>query len=116
MFARPHLPQMTPDRDPLRLTGRRRGFRLQLGGPLGTLAGFAAGAVGLVLALAFSLVLFTVLLAAGVVFGGWFWWKTRALRKQLATAHASAHPPHEREVQGEAVIITPADAPSRDSR
>jgi threonine/homoserine/homoserine lactone efflux protein len=107
---------MTTDHDTLRLTGRHRGFRLPLGGPLGTLAGFAAGAVGLVLALAFSLVLFTVLLTAGAVFGGWFWWKTRELRKQFGTAHASVRPPLEREVQGEAVIIEPPDTPSRDAR
>ena len=37
----------------------------------------------LVAALAFSAVFFVLLLAAGLLFGIWFWWKSRALRQQM---------------------------------
>jgi hypothetical protein len=37
----------------------------------------------LVAGLFVSAVVFSVLLVAGVVAGGWFWWKTRDLRRQL---------------------------------
>lgn len=35
------------------------------------------------LILAFSAVFFVVALIAGTMIWGWFWWKTRALRKQM---------------------------------
>lgn len=35
------------------------------------------------LLLAFSAVFFVVALIAGGIIWGWFWWKTRALRKQM---------------------------------
>ncbi|MFO1415056.1 MAG: hypothetical protein U1F10_14350 [Burkholderiales bacterium] len=89
-----------------RLTGPRRGFRMTLGGPLGTVVGVVAGAVGLVAAFALSIVLFSVLLVAGVVFGGWFWWKTRDLRRALDAAAARRSSPLEREVQGEAIVVS----------
>lgn len=34
----------------------------------------------------FSFILFAVLAVVGVLVGGWFWWKTRALRRELAQA------------------------------
>jgi len=36
-----------------------------------------------VLILTFSAVFFVVALIAGAMIWGWFWWKTRALRKQM---------------------------------
>lgn len=93
-----------------RLTGPRRGFRLAWGGPLGTLGGVVAGAVGLVAAFALSIVLFAVLLVGGIAFGGWFWWKTRDLRRALAAASAQRSAPLEREVQGEAIVVTEEQA------
>lgn len=41
------------------------------------------GAVALTGALVLSLAFFVVILAALVVFGGYFWWKTRDLRRQV---------------------------------
>ncbi|MBP9712465.1 MAG: hypothetical protein KBD60_02085 [Sterolibacterium sp.] len=38
------------------------------------------------LGLMFSFILFAVLAVVGVLVGGWFWWKTRALRRELAQA------------------------------
>lgn len=52
-------------------------------GLLGRVLGVAVGAVVLVAALLFSVVIFAVLLAAGVIVGGYLWWRTRALRRQL---------------------------------
>lgn len=88
-----------------RLAGPRRGFRLSLGGPLG----IVVGAVGLVAAFALSIVMFAVLLVAGVAFGGWFWWKSRDLRRALDAAAKQRSAALEREVQGEAVVVTPVD-------
>lgn len=89
-----------------RLTGPRRGFRFAFGGPLATISGVVAGAVGLVAAFALSIVLFAVLLVAGAAFGGWFWWKTRDLRRALAAASARQGTTLEREVEGEAIVVT----------
>lgn len=50
---------------------------------LGRVLGVAVGAVVLVASLLFSVVIFAVLLAAGVIVGGYLWWRTRALRHQL---------------------------------
>jgi hypothetical protein len=50
---------------------------------LGKIAAVAAGVAVLGVAFLFSVVLLTVLLAVGIVGGGYIWWRTRALRKQL---------------------------------
>jgi len=89
-----------------RLTGPRRGFHFALGGPLGTIAGVVVGAVGLVAAFALSIVLFAVLLVAVVAFGGWFWWKTRDLRRALDAASRQHAATLEREVHGEAIVVS----------
>jgi hypothetical protein len=52
-------------------------------GPLGRALAIVAGGVVLLAGLFVSAVVFSVLLVVGIVAGGWFWWKTRALRKQL---------------------------------
>lgn len=52
-------------------------------GPIGRALAMIAGGVILVAGLFFSVVVFSVLLAVGLVAGGWFWWKTRALRAGL---------------------------------
>lgn len=53
---------------------------------LGKLLTFVLGAVLLVLAFMFSLVALAVAAVGGIILAGWLWWKTRAVRKQIATA------------------------------
>lgn len=52
-------------------------------GPLAKLAAFVLSVAFMVLAFMFSLVALAVLAVVGVALGGWLWWKTRALRKQM---------------------------------
>lgn len=53
-------------------------------GPLAKLAAFILSAAFMVLAFMFSLVALAVVAVIGVALGGWLWWKTRTLRKQMA--------------------------------
>ena len=48
-------------------------------------AAVIGGAILIVSALAISLIFFAVLIVVGVLFGGYLWWKTRELRKQIRT-------------------------------
>lgn len=50
---------------------------------LGKVATFVVGASVVVLALMFSLVAFAVVAVVGAIAGGWVWWNTRDLRKQM---------------------------------
>ena len=52
-------------------------------GPLAKLAAFVLSAAFMVLAFMFSLVALAVVAVVGVALGGWLWWKTRTLRKQM---------------------------------
>ena len=61
--------------------GRRAGQQPK--GILARVFGFAVGALVLVGAFVFSLVVFAELLGVGVIAGGYLWWKTRPLRRQL---------------------------------
>lgn len=108
---------MNQDPDHLRLSdARRRAYRFGFEPRTfaGRAVGFVLGAVTLVLAFAFSIVVFAILTAGAVVAGGWLWWKTRHVRKQLRTAQAGIRP-GEREVRGEAVVVR-EDAESDASR
>ncbi|MEZ5627457.1 MAG: hypothetical protein R3E34_08025 [Rhodocyclaceae bacterium] len=50
----------------------------------------SVAAIGLFgLALVFSVVVFAVVLTVGAAVWGWFWWKTRSLRKQMREAQAN---------------------------
>ena len=55
----------------------------QNAGPLSKILAAAAGLLLLGVALMFSLVFFVVLAVAGLLFWLYFWWKTRALRRQM---------------------------------
>ncbi|WP_310450024.1 hypothetical protein [Sulfuritalea sp.] len=62
-----------------------------------------AGVVLLVVGFMFSLVLLAVLAVlavAGLVGLGWFWWKTRALRKTMKQRPADGHV-----IEGEAIVV-----------
>ena len=63
----------------------RSNAKLGLGGPglPGKILTIVVGAALLVAALMVSLLMLAIVLAVGVVVGGYFWWKTRDLRKQM---------------------------------
>lgn len=60
-------------------------------GPLEKLLAFVLSAGVIVLAVMFSLAALAVVSIAGLVFAGWFWWKTRPLRQQLKETKAGAY-------------------------
>lgn len=60
-------------------------------GPLEKLLAFVLSAGLVVLAVMFSLAALAVIAVAGVIFAGWFWWKTRALRQQVKEASVNAY-------------------------
>ncbi len=62
---------------------RGRSGGLLNAGPFSKALAIVAGGMMLVAGLFVSAVVFSVLLVGGVVAGGWFWWKTRDIRKQL---------------------------------
>jgi len=86
-------------------------------GVLGKVVAFVAGAGLLVLAFVFSVVLLAALVSGGLVLFGYFWWKTRALRKRLRESPPGGHV-IEGEVVGDSNAIrdveTIADVESND--
>lgn len=58
-------------------------LRARAAGPIGRALAVLVGAVMLVSALFVSAIVFSVLLVVGAVAGGWFWWKTRGLRREI---------------------------------
>ena len=52
-------------------------------GPVAQVLTAILGVIVLAGALMFSLVFFAVIAVAGLILWGWFWWKTRALRRQI---------------------------------
>jgi len=67
-------------------------------GVLGKLVAFVAATALVVLAFIFSVVLLAVLVTGGLALFGYFWWKTRALRKRLRE-----NPPGGHVVDGEVI-------------
>lgn len=57
---------------------------------LGKVLTFIVGIAFLILAFMFSIVALAVVAVGGTLFGGWLWWKTRALRKAMREATAAA--------------------------
>lgn len=73
---------------------------------LGKAVALVSGAILLVLALMFSLVLVAVVAVVGLAVGAWFFWKTRHLRKAMREAGAMRSPPADGNViEGEAVVV-----------
>jgi uncharacterized protein HemX len=74
-------------------------------GPLAKLAAFILSAVFMVLAFMFSLVALAVVAVIGLALGGWLWWKTRELRKQMmAQMHEAQAVRADQPAQNEQVI------------
>lgn len=57
--------------------------KVEGGGPFTRFVGAVLGVAVIVAALFLSVFVFAGLLAVGVIAGGWFWWRTRRLRRQL---------------------------------
>lgn len=62
-------------------------------GLLGKLLAFVLSAVFFALAFMFSLAALAVVAVVGLLFAGWLWWKTRALRRQVQGATAARYRP-----------------------
>jgi Flp pilus assembly protein TadB len=67
----------------MKFSQRYARFSTQPQSLLGKLLTLSLGAVFLVLAFMFSLVVLAVVAVGGLLLWGWVWWKTRALRKQM---------------------------------
>jgi hypothetical protein len=61
-------------------------------GPLAKLIAFVLSAAFLILAFMFSLVALAVVAVAGLALGGWLWWRTRQLRKEINRQWAGQRP------------------------
>jgi hypothetical protein len=96
---------MRTDEERSRLTGSDARFRIHASDLLGKVLTFAAGAVLLVVAFMFSVMVFAVLVAVGLLGVGYLWWKTRDLRRQMRE-----RPPGGRVIEGEVI----RDTASRD--
>lgn len=58
------------------------------------------GVILLVVGVMFSLVILAVVAVAGLAAWGWFWWKTRELRKAMQQRPAGGHV-----IDGEAIVV-----------
>lgn len=89
---------MQTDDEGYRLNGKSARFQLRTTSLLGKVLALAAGAVLLVAAVMFSLLIFAVAAVLGVFAWGYLWWKTRELRRRMREK-----PPGGRVFEGEAV-------------
>lgn len=65
-----------------------------------TIFAVITGAILLVLGFMFSLVILSLAVVAGLAAWGWFWWKTRELRKVMQQRPADGHI-----IEGEAMVV-----------
>lgn len=77
---------------------RLTGTTVRVPGLLGRLIAFAIGALLLIAAFMVSVVVFAIALAGALVIGGYLWWKTRELRRQMRE-----RPPGGHVIEGEAI-------------
>ena len=73
-------------------------------GPLSKLFALLGGAILLLLGLMFSVVLFSVVAVVGLAAFGFFWWKTRELRRRVRE-QATAAEVGGQVFEGEAVVV-----------
>jgi membrane protein implicated in regulation of membrane protease activity len=69
-------------------------------GPLGKLLALVGGVVLLLAGLLLSAVIFVVIAVAGISAWGYFWWKTRKLRKAMQEHQSGGVV-----IEGEAIIV-----------
>jgi hypothetical protein len=99
-------PKPMSSRDEIpRLGGSRKHYQVHVVGWPAALLGVFVGAVALVLAVMFSLLLLPALLVAGMVGGGYLWWRTRKPRKVLFEEQGRMRATREREVEGELLHV-----------
>lgn len=70
-------------------------------GPLAKVLAFILSAAFLTLAFMFSLVALAVVAVGGLMLGGWIWWKTRALRKQMQQMREAQPTRSDQVIEGE---------------
>ncbi len=73
-------------------------------GLLAKLMALLLGSIVLVLGFMFSVVLLGIFLVLGVVGGGYFWWKTRHVRRAMQAA-ANERPGDGAVIEGEVVVV-----------
>lgn len=99
---------MSLDEDRHRLGG---GAQFGVSGPgiLGKLVTIVAGVLLLAAAFMLSLLVFAVVAVVALGVFGYFWWKTRELRRQMRE-----HPPGGRVIEGEVIVdVTTEDEAKR---
>jgi len=74
---------MLTNNQPFRLGGNGPRLRAPAPGLLGRILTTLVSAAVLVVAFMFSLLIFAVVAAIALLAGGYLWWKTRALRRQI---------------------------------
>lgn len=122
---------MPSDDNPFQSNDARRRLHQQTAqtGPLGRLLAYVGTAVVIGLSLMFSVVVFALVVTVGAIAWGYFWWKTRAIRKQMreqfnarmnggdaswGQAQTFRRPPNDANViEGEVIREVPGDEPPR---
>ena len=82
---------MRTDEEQLRLAGNTRSVSATVSSIVARVLAYSTGAVLLVVAFMFSVVLFAIVAAAGLLGLGFLWWKTRELRRQLRERPPGGH-------------------------
>jgi hypothetical protein len=82
------------------------GFSGQPAGFAARVLGFVGAVVAAILAFMFSLAALAVVAVGGAALGGWLWWKTRAVRKEMQEQmqqHAQQRPADGYVIEGEVI-------------
>jgi hypothetical protein len=82
---------MRTDDDRPRLPGPGASLTARVSGLLGKVLTLAVAGLVLVAVFMFSLLVFSVVVTAGLLVAAYLWWKTRALRRQLRERPAGGH-------------------------
>ena len=100
---------LTNDGQP-KLTDNDPRVRAPASGFLGKFLTTVASVAVLVATFMLSLVIFTAVAAIVLIAGGYLWWKTRALRRQMRE-----QPPDGRVIEGEVILVSATTDPARSS-
>jgi Flp pilus assembly protein TadB len=99
---------MPANDDQSRIPGNSPGIRASGSGFLGKILTTLASVAVLVMAFMLSLLVFAFVAAIGLMLGGYLWWKTRELRKQMRE-----RPQGGRIIEGEVVRDSAAPDPTQ---